>query len=119
MTGLSRDTRFVCTLFFAFVLLVLLWLVWSRIEVGSAVPQAPVYEKVSCKGLAIKVEHAFRGRTIDEHSCAVQCDGNVPRYVLYSNGKATQCEALPGCNDWGEDKNIECIPPDQTSLIAD
>lgn len=63
-----------------------------------------------CIGEPIGVEYAFTGWS-EPHACVVQCSDNQPRYILYSDGKATQCETPPGCNDWGEDKGVLCEPP--------
>ena len=73
-------------------------------------PNEPVTEQ-ACVGEAIKVDYAFEGGYLDPWACQVQCGDSRPRYVLYSNGKATQCETPPGCNDYGEDNGITCTPP--------
>lgn len=64
-----------------------------------------------CIGEAIEVDFEFNGGVNDPWTCQEQCDDNEPRYILYSNGKATQCESPPGCNDYGEDNGITCTPP--------
>lgn len=73
-------------------------------------PKEPVVE-VPCKGNPIKVDFAYSGTVNDPWTCKVQCDDDKPRYILYSNGKATQCETPPGCNDSGEDNGITCTAP--------
>lgn len=73
-------------------------------------PKPPVVE-TPCKGTPIKVDFAFTGGTNDPWTCQVQCTDNKPRYILYSNGKGTQCETPPGCNDSGEDNGITCTVP--------
>ena len=64
-----------------------------------------------CKGTPIVVDYPYEGGFLDPHACKVQCDGDEPRYVQYSNNFGTQCETPPGCNDWGEDKGITCKLP--------
>lgn len=73
-------------------------------------PREPVVEK-PCTGQAIQVAFPYTGSINDPWTCKEQCDDNKPRYILYSNGKATQCETPPGCNDIGEDRGITCTPP--------
>lgn len=70
----------------------------------------PVQEQ-ACVGTPIRVDYAFNGGYLDPWACEVQCQDGQPRYVLYSNGRATQCETPPGCNDYGEDNGITCVPP--------
>jgi hypothetical protein len=73
-------------------------------------PAAPPAEPPkNCVGDAIPVDYAFGG-WMEPHECAVQCTDDKPRYILYSDGKAAQCETPPGCNDEGEDRGILCIP---------
>lgn len=64
----------------------------------------------ACIGTPIEVDYAYHGNMLAPHACAQQCNTNVQRYVLYTNGKATQCQTLPGCLDWGEDQGVTCIP---------
>lgn len=68
-------------------------------------------EEQACIGTPIRVDYAFNGGYLDPWACQEQCTDNQPRYVLYSNGQATQCETPPGCNDFGEDNGITCTPP--------
>lgn len=63
----------------------------------------------SCIGDPIVVTYAYAGWS-KPHECAVQCADDQPRYILYTDGRATQCETPPGCNDWGEDKGTTCEP---------
>lgn len=77
----------------------------------SAPPPAPA---ATCIGTPIPVDYAFAGWN-QPHACAVQCEDDRPRFILYSDGKATQCQTPPGCNDEGEDKGILCTPPLTTS----
>lgn len=73
-------------------------------------PKEPVVE-VSCIGTPITVDFAYNGTVNEPWTCEEQCDNNQPRYILYTNGKATQCQTLPGCNDTGEDSGVTCTPP--------
>lgn len=64
----------------------------------------------TCLGTPIMVDTPYYGGMLPPHACAPQCDDNIQHYLLYSNGKATQCQILPGCLDWGEDQGVTCIP---------
>ena len=64
----------------------------------------------ACEGTPIAVDYPFYGGMLQPHACQQQCEDHVQHYVLYSNGKATQCQRLPGCLDWGEDQGVTCIP---------
>ncbi|MCA9370395.1 MAG: hypothetical protein KC680_00340 [Candidatus Peregrinibacteria bacterium] len=63
-----------------------------------------------CEGDPIEVEYPYYGGMLSPHACQPQCDDGKQRYVLYSNGKATQCQKIPGCLDWGEDQGVTCLP---------
>ena len=63
-----------------------------------------------CDGTPIKVDYPYYGGMLEPHACKPQCDDHLQHYVLYSNGKATQCQKIPGCNDWGEDQGVSCVP---------
>ncbi len=69
-------------------------------------PPEPAAE---CIGEPIVVSYAYTGWN-KPHACAPQCKDDRPRYILYTDGRATQCETPPGCNDWGEDKGVTCTP---------
>jgi hypothetical protein len=73
-------------------------------------PDVPLV-KESCIGQPIKVDYAYTGGVLDPWACQIQCSDNQPRYVLYTDGQATQCETPPGCFDTGEDNGITCNPP--------
>lgn len=64
-----------------------------------------------CEGQPIAVDYPYYGGMLGPHACKPQCDDGKQRFVLYSNGKATQCGKTPGCLDWGEDQGVTCIPP--------
>ncbi len=63
-----------------------------------------------CVGQALPVDYPYYGGMVEPHACAPQCADNIQRYILYKNGKATQCQLLPGCLDWGEDQGVTCVP---------
>lgn len=64
----------------------------------------------ACDGTPIKVDYPYYGGMLEPHACQPQCDDHVQHYVLYTNGKATQCQKIPGCLDWGEDQGVACVP---------
>ncbi len=94
----------VCALMFVVVA------VQAAFPAGVPVPPPPGEPEVECVGESIPVDYTFAGWN-EPHACAVQCEDDEPRYILYSDGQATQCEPPPGCNDLGEDKGILCRPP--------
>lgn len=67
--------------------------------------------EVECMGEPIAVDFPFNGGVNEPWTCQVQCTDQKPHFILYTNGKATQCETLPGCNDTGEDRGVTCTPP--------
>jgi hypothetical protein len=80
--------------------------------------QLPEVEKEpeACIGQPLFVEYTYEGGYIDDHACAVQCQDQIQRYIVYTNNVATQCEKLPGCNDVGEDRGETCEPPMASTL---
>jgi hypothetical protein len=76
----------------------------------SAAPEQP------CRGEPIFVDYPYQDSYFGPHTCRVQCDDQRQRFIAYSDGKATQCQDLPGCLDWGEDRRITCTPPAQSVL---
>lgn len=90
------------------------------IVVQAFLPEGPLpgvtpVKTESCVGQPIVVDYDFGGSFMEPHACAVQCDDDKPRYILYKNGKATQCETPPGCNDYGEDRGVTCEVPAQST----
>jgi|CXWL01.1.fsa_nt_gi hypothetical protein len=77
----------------------------------TPVPPAPPAVVGDCVGTPISIDVPYVGATVDPWTCKAQCENDKARYILYSNGKATQCETPPGCNDTGEDTGIMCNPP--------
>ncbi len=95
----------------------LLFVVLQSVFPSTAIPKPkPVAPALACIGTAIPVAYAYLGTVNDPWDCKVQCDDQRPRYILYTNGKATQCETPPGCNDFGEDNAITCNPPNIQSV---
>lgn len=93
-------------------LLLLVVAVQSFLPTGEGpIVDDPIVE-APCTGAPIPVDFAYTGGVNEPWTCQVQCDDNKQRYILYSNGKATQCETLPGCNDTGEDSGVTCAPPE-------
>ena len=78
-------------------------------EERTRTPRYPK-EGEACSGEPISVSYAYGGGLMGPHECKDQCGSDQERYILYSNGQATQCEPLPGCSDWGEDNGITCKP---------
>ena len=64
----------------------------------------------TCEGTPIEVDYPYHGGMLGPHACEPQCDDKEQHFVLYTNGKATQCQKLPGCLDWGEDQGVTCLP---------
>jgi hypothetical protein len=64
-----------------------------------------------CIGEPITVNYAYNRGVLEPHACQPQCADGRQRYILYSNDLATQCQTPPGCNDWGEDRGVTCVPP--------
>jgi|GEM_PF-2062840 len=74
---------------------------------------------VPCVGEPLNVNYPFQGGFIEDHACKAQCGTQAQRYILYTNGKTTQCQMLPGCNDEGEDQGRTCIPPGGSADASD
>ncbi|UPA22628.1 hypothetical protein K8942_00225 [Candidatus Peribacteria bacterium] len=106
MKNLDRIVAGVCGLI---LLIVAVQSLFPRAYVPA--PPPPPQEIGTCTGEPILVDFAFTGGVNEPWTCREQCDDNEPRYILYTNGRATQCETPPGCNDTGEDNNITCVPP--------
>lgn len=102
------------------VLTVLLLVVAAETLIPRAYKPEPEEQIVQepCEGEAIIVDFAYTGAINDPWTCQVQCQDDRPRYILYTNGKATQCETPPGCNDIGEDTGVTCEAPAETPATA-
>lgn len=98
-----RLVGFVCGLMLCIVL------VQAALPTPAAQTPPPPPAPVTCIGDPIPVDYVFTGWN-QPHACAVQCEDDQPRYILYSDGKAAQCQTPPGCNDEGEDRGILCEP---------
>lgn len=90
---------------------VMLGIVLAQAALPSPEPPTapPAPPAKACVGRPIAVDYEFSG-WLQPHECAVQCADDEPRYILYTDGRATQCQTPPGCNDEGEDKGIFCEP---------
>ncbi len=95
--------------FFGIILLVLIFHALFPRQVQPYTPEETTME--NCIGTPINVPYSYTGNVVDPWSCKPQCDDDKPRYLLYTNAVATQCETPPGCNDWGEDRGIRCKIP--------
>ena len=88
----------------------MLVVVAAQAALPSRIPNAPPPEpQKTCVGAPIEVDYPFGG-WMEPHACAVQCDDDQPRFILYADGRAAQCQTPPGCNDEGEDRGILCVP---------
>ncbi len=83
--------------------------IFPKSNVPLVVDKPAVEEE--CKGEAIRTTYPYEGGMLDPWECQIQCEDKKQRYIMYTNGKATPCEELPGCLDYGEDYGITCIPP--------
>jgi hypothetical protein len=98
-------------------IVIVLGLILVFVAAQAIVPKAytpqprEITEEGQCIGEPIEVDFAYNGGVNEPWTCQVQCDDDEPRYILYSNGMATQCETPPGCNDTGEDTGVTCTPP--------
>lgn len=93
------------------ILVLIIVVVQSFIRPNNSQSAPPL--NVECIGEALEVDYPFQGGFLEPHACKPQCDDGKQRYILYSNGKATQCQMIPGCLDWGEDRGVTCIPSGQ------
>lgn len=101
MSPLLRNT---VSLFLVLVVAILLRDSVQMLFVGASRPESGK----PCEGVPLEVDYPFHGGMNPPHACKPQCDDDVQRYILYSNGMATQCQLLPGCLDWGEDQGVTC-----------
>jgi hypothetical protein len=90
----------------AFCGIVLVMLIYRAFLWQPHIPPPPAPK--ACKGEALYVDYAFIDGDKSPHGCAIQCEDRVQRYLVYTDGYATQCEMTPGCFDWGEDNGITC-----------
>lgn len=108
----SPLTQFILGFFVFVLVLVAIQSVFprgGRLRAQEPMPPGP------CRGTPIKVDFPYAGGMLDPWTCRVQCTDKQLRYILYADGQATQCQALPGCNDWGEDNGVTCTPPGASS----
>ena len=98
------------TIGFLCAVLVILSVQVIRGPVAHGTPGDVVEEGDPCIGDPINVDYDYNRQMLQPHECKVQCSDDRPRYILYTNGLATQCEDPPGCNDLGEDRGVTCVP---------
>lgn len=91
--------------------IIMVSLLWLSIRTPPMPDAPPPPKEEACIGTSIVVDYAYENGVNSPYECDVQCEDDKPRYILYSNGKATQCETPPGCLDYGEDHRITCTPP--------
>ena len=94
----------------SFCVIVLLILTWHALFPASTM-QLPQADEIPCVGQPVTVTYPYLHKQEKPFECQVQCKDNIPRYILYTNSLATQCETLPGCTDYGEDSGITCQAP--------
>lgn len=93
------------------ILTIALVLLYEALIDGSNTEKFQPKKNQPCEGEALNVDYPYYGGMLQDHACKPQCTDKVQRFVLYSNGKATQCQKVPGCLDWGEDRGVTCVPP--------
>lgn len=99
----------VLKIFFCGIFLIL---IYQGLRVARIPAVTPPEAEAACIGEPIVVNFPYLGTVNDPWTCQVQCAEGKEKFILYTNGKATQCEELPGCNDRGEDDGVTCAPPD-------
>jgi len=99
----------------ALALIAIIVIIQSFTEPVAPKPKPPT-PVVPCRGEALLVDYPYDGGYLEPWACEIQCEDGIQRYILYSNGKASQCEEVPGCLDWGEDNGELCTPPAVSTL---
>ncbi len=98
--------------FFSVILLIVAFQAFrdTSMPINPPAPSRPAMTDsgIPCQGTPIKVDYAYDGSTVGPNECLKQCQTQQTGYILYSNGLATQCQPLPGCNDTGEDEGVTC-----------
>ena len=92
------------------VFLILVLLIIFRQSLSRSSLQLNDVTPPVCEGLPLTVSYPYAGGFLEPHACAIQCQDQQQRYIVYNNGFATQCEKLPGCRDLGEDRGVKCVP---------
>lgn len=96
----------------AFIIAVAATMLFEAVSTNHGVDQLKPEPGQPCEGTPIRVDYPYYGGMLQPHACQPQCEDQIQHYVLYTNGKATQCQRLPGCLDWGEDQGVTCVPPE-------
>jgi len=95
----------------AVIAIILAIVAWQAFFPKKYVPgERQAVEGEPCKGQPIPVDYAYNWGPVEPHECKVQCSDGKERYILYSNGLATQCSKPPSCLDYGEDNRVTCVP---------
>ncbi|OGJ54600.1 hypothetical protein A3D11_02055 [Candidatus Peribacteria bacterium RIFCSPHIGHO2_02_FULL_49_16] len=90
-------------------IVILTTVAWQSLFPREYVPgRKKVQEGEPCKGRPIVVDYAYNWGPVEPHECKVQCGGTIERYIMYTNGLATQCSVPPACLDYGEDNRVTC-----------
>ena len=106
----SRNLHWLLT---ALVVVLFLQVVFPRGEAERTLEDLTAGD---CKGTPIQVPFEYNGTFLEPWSCEQQCKDGKQHYLVYTNGLATQCEELPGCNDTGEDNGQTCDIPGKKSI---
>lgn len=93
------------------IFLILILLIVFRQSLSRSSLQEQDLKPPICEGVPLTVSYPYMGGFLEPHACAIQCQDHQQRYIVYTNGFATQCEKLPGCRDLGEDRGVICVPP--------
>jgi hypothetical protein len=107
----ARMTRPQQTVVFVLGLILIATAVTRVFPPAYRTPEEDILPSSACIGEPLVVDFPYLGTVNEPWTCKVQCEDGKRRYILYSNGKATQCQDPPGCNDTGEDTGVTCIPP--------
>ena len=99
------------------VFLILVFIVLFRQSLSRSSLQLNDIVPPVCEGLPLQVSYPYAGGFLNPHACAVQCQDQQQRYIVYTNGFATQCEKPPGCRDLGEDRGVMCVPPESSLTL--
>lgn len=108
--------RITIGLFTGFLCILFIQAAFGPFEHGTA--GEPIADGESCIGEPIVVDYAYDYRMLEPHACKPQCADGKQRYILYANNVATQCDTPPGCNDWGEDRKVTCMPPTVSAVSS-
>lgn len=113
-----QDSARLSNLVYGFCTLIILILVVQWV-LPPRMPEVEVPAPVAdCFGKPLAVDYPYNGTVNEPWACQAQCEDGIQRYLVYTNNTATQCQALPGCNDTGEDSGVTCRIPLSTPVSA-